>query len=151
MDKYLHLEESDSATMEWVETHSTNTLNHFAGKKFDARRDELDAILSASDHLIVATKRGNYAYNFHTDGEHPRGLWRRTTWSAYLNYVSPETEPEWDVLLDVDALGRSEGRSWVFRGVQLLRPEYTRARDTVRRRSRRVCHARIRHSLSRIR
>lgn len=131
MDKYLHLEESDSATMEWVKTHSTNTLNHFAGEKFDARRDELDAILSASDHLIVATKRGDYAYNFHSDGEHPRGLWRRATWSAYLNYVSPETEPEWDVLLDVDALGRSEGRSWVFRGAQLLRPDYTRALVTL--------------------
>lgn len=131
MDKYLPLEESNSSTMEWVESHSKRTLDHFAGPDFDARRVTLDAILSASDHLVIATKRGDYAYNFHTDGAHPRGLWRRAPWEAYLAYVSPETEPEWEILLDVDALGRAEGKSWVFRGAQLLRPDYTRALITL--------------------
>ncbi|PWH07674.1 S9 family peptidase [Brachybacterium endophyticum] len=74
-------------------------------------------ILDASDRIPGVTKRGEFLYNVWTDAEHERGLWRRTTLESYR-----EDEPEWDVLLDVDALGREEDENWVWHGAQLLRP-----------------------------
>ncbi|MDC6705869.1 S9 family peptidase, partial [Leclercia adecarboxylata] len=65
-------------------------------------------------------------YNFHTDADHPRGLWRRATLASYLD------EPEWDILLDVDALGAQEGESWVFGGANLRRPNFDRALITLK-------------------
>lgn len=126
-DPYLHLEELNDANMAWASGLSDATIARFGGPEFSQRQQELDTILSAKDKLIVAAKRGDYAYNFYVDGEHPRGLWRRTLFTDYLAYVSPETEPEWDVLVDVDALGEQEGTSWVFGGAQLLYPTYDRA------------------------
>lgn len=107
-DPYLHLEELNDANMAWASGLSDATIARFGGPEFSQRQQELDTILSAKDKLIVAAKRGDYAYNFYVDGEHPRGLWRRTLFTDYLAYVSPETEPEWDVLVDVDALGEQE-------------------------------------------
>src|SRR5690606_40069428 len=59
-------------------------------------------------------------------------LWRRTTLDSYRT-----EEPEWEVLLDVDALGAAEGESWVWHGASLLRPAegepYRRALVTLSR------------------
>ncbi|MDO5661641.1 MAG: prolyl oligopeptidase family serine peptidase [Brachybacterium sp.] len=80
-------------------------------------QDEIRTILDASDKIPGVTLRGEHLYNFWTDAEHERGLWRRTTWDSYRS----ET-PEWDVLLDVDALNAAEDEDWVWHGAQLLRP-----------------------------
>ena len=54
-------------------------------------------------------RRGEYLYNLWTDAEHPRGLWRRTTLEQYRTDT-----PDWDVLLDVDALAAAEDENWVW-------------------------------------
>ena len=48
----------------------------------------------------TSKKRGEHYYNFWKDAEHPRGLWRRTTLAEYR-----KAEPEWETVLDLDALG----------------------------------------------
>ena len=78
---------------------------------------EIREILDAKDRIPGVTKRGQYLYNFWTDAEHERGLWRRTTLDSYRT-----DDPEWDVLLDVDALNAAEGEDWVWHGASLLRP-----------------------------
>lgn len=80
-------------------------------------QQEIREILDAKDRIPGVTKRGQYLYNFWTDAEHERGLWRRTTLDSYRT-----DEPEWDVLLDVDALNAAEGEDWVWHGASLLRP-----------------------------
>src|SRR5690606_2653019 len=35
-------------------------------------------------------------------------------------------EPQWEVLLDLDALNKAEGENWVWHGADCLRPDYTR-------------------------
>ena len=45
------------------------------------------------------------------------GLWRRTTLAEY-----EKAEPQWDVILDLDALGAKENENWVWGGARLLRP-----------------------------
>lgn len=126
-DPYIHLEDLSEENEAWAKELSDGTLDRFGGDGFDTREKELYDILSAKDQLVLATKRGDYAYNFHTDGDYPRGLWRRAPWADYINYVSPETEPEWEILLDVGKLGEKEDESWVFGGAQLLYPDYKRA------------------------
>ena len=74
-------------------------------------------MLDASDRIPFAGRLGGYLYNFWQDADHPRGLWRRTTLEQYRLAT-----PEWDVLLDVDALASQENESWVWDGVTLLRP-----------------------------
>ncbi|SDU78011.1 prolyl oligopeptidase [Arcanobacterium phocae] len=126
-DPYIHLENLSDENMAWANNFSDQTLSRFGGAGFIERQQQLDEILSAKDHLIVASKRGDYAYNFYIDGDHPRGLWRRTSFDSYIAYVSPETEPDWEILLDIDALCEEENTSWVFGGAQLLFPTYDRA------------------------
>ncbi|MGH3562233.1 MAG: prolyl oligopeptidase family serine peptidase, partial [Mycobacterium sp.] len=36
-------------------------------------------------------------------------------------------DPEWDVLIDVDALARSDDENWVWAGAGVIKPEYSRA------------------------
>ncbi|MEE1651614.1 prolyl oligopeptidase family serine peptidase [Brachybacterium sp. J144] len=106
--------------------------NAAAESELDAVRDPLDPdgaplaatlqreileILDATDRIPGVVKRGEHLYNVWTDAEHERGLWRRTTLASYRT-----EEPEWEVLLDVDALNEAEGEDWVWHGARLLRP-----------------------------
>jgi prolyl oligopeptidase len=45
-------------------------------------------------------------------------LWRRTTLADYRR-----EKPRWQTVLDVDALGKAEGKSWVWKGANCLMPE----------------------------
>ena len=79
---------------------------------------QIREILDAKDRIPGVVKRGEHLYNVWTDAEHERGLWRRTTMESYRT-----DEPEWEILLDVDALNEAEGEDWVWHGARLLRPE----------------------------
>ena len=80
-------------------------------------QEEIREILDAKDRIPGVTKRGDFLYNFWTDAEHERGLWRRTTLDSYRT-----EKPAWEVLLDVDVLNEAEGEDWVWHGASLLRP-----------------------------
>ncbi|WP_294356941.1 prolyl oligopeptidase family serine peptidase [uncultured Sphingomonas sp.] len=64
---------------------------------------------------------GDRVTNLWRDAAHPRGLWRVASLASYT-----AGKPEWRTLIDVDALGRQEGKSWVWHGAQCLEPDYTR-------------------------
>jgi prolyl oligopeptidase len=51
-------------------------------------------------------------YNFWQDSNNPRGIVRRV--ASLEEYRS--AEPNWETVLDLDALGREEGESWVYKG-----------------------------------
>jgi prolyl oligopeptidase len=51
------------------------------------------------------------------DEANPRGLWRRTTPDSYR-----KTEPDWEILLDIDALNAEENENWVWHGATYLEP-----------------------------
>ena len=76
-------------------------------------------ILNAPDRIPWVRDRGGHVYNFWQDGEHPKGLWRRTTLAKYRG-----ENPDWEILLDVDALAKAEGENWVWRGCVSLPPEH---------------------------
>jgi prolyl oligopeptidase len=121
-DRYQWLEDvQGTEALAWVEAQNARTLAALTGPDFERDREAFRAILSASDKIPFVFKRGPYLYNLWQDKTNPRGLWRRTTLESYR---SPSTE--WDVLIDVDALGREEGENWVWHGCTTLPPDHRR-------------------------
>ncbi|MFI7514578.1 prolyl oligopeptidase family protein [Micromonospora echinofusca] len=123
-DPYLWLEDLDGAdAARWVRDRNAETVAALTGGEgFAALRAELRQVLDADDRIPYPGWRGDHLYyNFWTDAAHPRGIWRRTTLEQYRR-----PEPEWDVLLDLDALAAEEGENWVWSGATVLRPGYGR-------------------------
>ncbi|OLF16885.1 prolyl oligopeptidase family serine peptidase [Actinophytocola xanthii] len=123
-DPYLWLEEVTGETaLDWVRARNAETVAELTGApRFAGLRDEVREVLDAEDRIPYVRRRGEHLYNFWQDAQHPRGLWRRTTLESYRS-----AEPEWEVVLDVDALAAAEGESWVWQGATVLRPGYHRA------------------------
>jgi prolyl oligopeptidase len=66
--------------------------------------ERVHAILDSRDRIAFPSIMGDRLYNFWQDAQNPRGVWRRTTWESYLS-----GSPQWEVVLDVDALARDRG------------------------------------------
>lgn len=123
-DPYAWLEEVDGdRAMAWVRERNAETLaGPAATPAFAATRDAIREVLDSPDKIPEAAVVGDRLYNFWRDAEHPRGLWRRTTWESYRT-----AEPDWEVVLDLDALNAAEGQDWVWHGAKVLRPDFRRA------------------------
>ena len=123
-DPYQWLEDvGGEKALEWVKARNAVAQKRIeADGGFDKLRTDLLAILDSNERIPFVTKHGEYYYNFWRDRKNERGLWRRTTLNEYQ-----KSAPEWEVLLDLDALGKSEGENWVWKSVSLLRPDYKRA------------------------
>jgi prolyl oligopeptidase len=123
-DPYAWLEDVTGAqAIEWVKTRNTKAQAAIASDpSFEQLRQDLLAILDSDARIPFVSKRGEFYYNFWRDTKHERGLWRRTTLEEFK-----KAEPQWDVMLDLDELGKQEGEPWVWHGVRLLHPDYTRA------------------------
>jgi prolyl oligopeptidase len=122
-DPFLWLEDVEGEkALEWVRNQnaaSKESLESIEG--FAQLRDDLRAIMDSNDKIPFVREMGGYLYNFWQDASNPRGLWRRTTLESYRT-----TSPQWDVILDLDALNEAEGENWVWAGSNCLRPDYTR-------------------------
>lgn len=101
----------------WVKEQNSRTEDLLEGADYAELETGILEVLDSTDRIAMVGKRGNWYYNFWKDGQNPKGLWRRTTWESYCT-----DSPEWDVLLDVDALAKAEGEEWVFHGATFLRP-----------------------------
>ncbi|WP_342353741.1 prolyl oligopeptidase family serine peptidase [Gordonia zhaorongruii] len=123
-DPYLWLEDVDGEqALDWVRAHNQPTLDELtSSERFERMRTGTLEVLETDDRIPYVRRRGEFLYNFWRDTAHPYGLWRRTTLDSYRSDA-----PEWDVLIDVDALRESEGENWVWAGASLNRPDFDRA------------------------
>jgi len=122
-DPYLWLEEIESArVLAWVEARNAATLKRFSDARVAADRKVLKAIFDRPDNIPFPNRRGGKLFNPWQDAKNPRGLWRTTTLESFCSDA-----PQWDVLIDVDALAAQEGEDWVWRGGASLPPEHDRA------------------------
>ena len=119
-DPYLWLEEvTGEQALSWVRAHNEVVIEQFAtSDRFDDLDQRILAMLDTDTRIPYPTRRGRWLYNFWRDAEHPRGLWRRTTFDDYRT-----DDPAWDVLIDLDALAVTEGENWVWGGAAVLRPD----------------------------
>lgn len=117
-DAHLWLEEVDGAdAMAWVRDRNAETVAELTGEaRFAELRDEIRTVLDADDRIPMIAWRGNRVYNLWKDAAHPRGLWRRTTLEEYR-----AGDPDWETVLDLDALAAAEDENWVWQGATYLR------------------------------
>jgi prolyl oligopeptidase len=118
-DKYIWLEDVNSPrSMEWVRAENARTAKVLeADPRFATYQAEALKIAEDPNKLPYPELRGNMVYNFWRDEKNPRGLLRRTTVDDYRN-----AQPHWQTVLDIDALGKAEGHSWVYEGLSCLYP-----------------------------
>ena len=122
-DPWLWLEDVEGTrATTWADQQTAATLLRYGNAQYEADRDSLRTLLDRPDNLPVPARRGGLLYNIWKDAAHPRGLWRRTTLESYRTDA-----PEWDVLLDLDALAGQEGEDWVWMGSATLPPAHDRA------------------------
>ena len=118
-DPYRWLEDvTGTEALDWVRERNAESLGGLSGStRFTSLRTEIREVLDADDRIPFVRRRGEYLYNFWQDAAHPRGLWRRTTLEEYRR-----DRPDWEILLDVDALAAEEDENWVWKGAAALRP-----------------------------
>jgi prolyl oligopeptidase len=122
-DPYLWLEDiTGEAALNWVRQHNDPTLAELCDERFEQFRLEALEVLDTDARIPYVVRRGDYLYNFWRDAEHPRGLWRRTTLEQYRT-----ESPDWDVLVDLDALAADEDENWVWAGANAIEPDFSRA------------------------
>ena len=122
-DPYLWLEEIESPRVAaWVDAENAATEGALHDDRYRADFAAALAILNSDEKLaFIGKKAGGFVYNFWKDAKNPRGLWRRTTLDSYRT-----SSPDWEILLDVDALGQAEGTAWAFGG-SVMSPDDSRA------------------------
>ncbi len=122
-DPYLWLEDiTGDDALDWVRKHNDATVAALSGDRFDELRDQVLEVLDTDARIPYVGSRGEYLYNFWRDEANPRGIWRRTTLDSYRT-----DEPDWDVIIDLDELARTEDENWVWAGPEVIEPEHTLA------------------------
>ncbi|MFO7924085.1 MAG: prolyl oligopeptidase family serine peptidase [Bacteroidales bacterium] len=122
-DPFLWLEDVDSEkALEWVEKKNRFSLDILKSHpEYENMYSKSLEILNSGDRIASPSIVGDHIYNFWQDAEHVRGIWRRTSKESYLS-----GDPEWEILIDIDAMSEKDGIDWVYKGARGLYPDYTR-------------------------
>lgn len=114
-DPFLWLEDVRAdAALTWARERTAATAHRYGSPARTALRDRLQRILEDPDRLVIPHRHGEWMYDVWRDAANPRGLWRRASHASFLAGT-----PDWQVLVDVDALGAAEGTPWAFAGATL--------------------------------
>ena len=120
-DPYIWLEDvKGEEALTWVEAQNEVSVGYLESlPTFDELNDRNLEILNSDDRIASPGLRGDHVFNFWRDANNRRGLWRRTTLDDYIS-----GNPDWEIILDLDALADAEGEDWVWKGASCLRPDY---------------------------
>lgn len=122
-DKYQWLEEVDGAkSMEFVNTQNKASSVFLSQQKdYQSIYDKSLEISNSTERIVYPSIQGKHVYNFWKDKDHERGIWHRALLSNYLT-----GKPDWEILLDIDALSKKDNVKWVYKGSNGLHPNYNR-------------------------
>ena len=122
-DPFIWLEETRSdRALDWVRAENERTESALqTDPRFETLKEEALAIYNADDRVPGVSFTHYGLVNFWQDADNPKGVLRRTTMDSWRT-----DEPEWEIILDVDALAAAEGREWVYGGMSCLPPDGTR-------------------------
>lgn len=122
-DPFIWLEDLDGQrSMDWVKAHNAITEKRLeASPHYKTFYEDALALLGAKDRIPAPRFLNGEIYNFWQDEDHLRGIWRKTSLEDYR-----KADPQWQTVLDVDALGKAEDKSWVFKGARCLEPDQQR-------------------------
>mmetsp|Transcript_17411 Transcript_17411/g.29182 ORF Transcript_17411/g.29182 Transcript_17411/m.29182 type:complete len:778 (+) Transcript_17411:56-2389(+) len=109
----VYLEEVlGNEALQWVNDKNQKCIAALGDPTEDPLYPSVLSILESKDKIPHLRKIGSYYYNFWTDENHIRGIWRRV--SSLEEYASDSCQ--WETVLDLDELGQKEGESWVYKG-----------------------------------
>ena len=119
-DPFQWLEEVEGKTaLDWVGAENKRSLDLLqADPRYEALHTAALKIVNASDRVPMPSFRAGGIDNFWQDQEAVRGVWRRTSLDSYHTKA-----PQWETVLDIDALAKSEAANWVYKGADCLAPE----------------------------
>src|SRR6185312_11308001 len=107
------------AALAWVRERNAATLAELeADQRYAGLHAAALAIVTAQDRIAYPHFLGAGIANFWQDDRQVRGLWRRSSVESFASEV-----PEWEAVLDIDALAAAEGRNFVYQGGATLAPE----------------------------
>ena len=122
-DPYLWLEDiTGDDALGWVREHNEPTLAELSDEGFERMRVEALEVLDTDSRVPYVRRRGDHLYNFWRDAANPKGLWRRTTLDSYRTDA-----PDWEVVIDLDALAAAEDENWVWAGANVIEPDHALA------------------------
>jgi prolyl oligopeptidase len=127
-DPFLWLEAlDDPEALAWVDEQNARTRAAWcSGERLDTLTQWLADAYLPRERPVIPTRWKEWAYDLWQDDRNPKGLWRRTTWAAWRG-----GKPEWQDLIDFDALGEAEGTPWVCVEFDILYPDGDRALITM--------------------
>jgi len=122
-DPYLWLEAvTDEKALDWVRQQNAISTNELqAAPDFGPTRQKLLSILDSKERIPFVAKHGKWYYNFWRDQKNTRGILRRTSLEEYK-----KSQPIWETVLDLDQLAATEKENWVWKGYNVLEPDYDR-------------------------
>jgi prolyl oligopeptidase len=122
-DPFAWLEEiQGEKALAWVKQHNAKTTALLEARpEYKPVFERTLEILDSKEKIPSPELLGETVYNFWRDDAHERGIWRRTSLASYRT-----ARPQWETVLDVDALAKAEGKAWVFHGANCLPPKYGR-------------------------
>ncbi len=120
-DPFAYLEDVTSeASLKWVrEQNAVSRQEIEASPNFALDKRRVLEVLDNKEKIPDITRRGKWFYNLLRDSQYKVGLWRRTSIDQYR-----QANPQWEAVLDLDALAASEKENWVWAGAQCLAPDY---------------------------
>jgi prolyl oligopeptidase len=109
--------------MAWVNAHNERSLGVLRGDpRYETLHQQALEIVQSRDRIpSPGFNHDGSIDNFWQDAEHVRGIWRTTTLDSYRTEA-----PQWETILDFDALSAAEGKNWVYKGATCLPPHETR-------------------------
>ncbi len=122
-DEFLWLEDRDSErAKEWVREQNARTVAELQGDPdYQPMFETALKLMTAEDNMAFGAENRGKVYNFWQDAKNALGIWRRTTVDSYKT-----DKPDWETIIDFDALAAKEGISWVFNGATRLYPDFSR-------------------------
>jgi len=105
--------------LEKVKTWNGRSEPVMQGEVYKAMKAELLEVYNSPEKIPYVSYRAGQAYNFWQDDKHVKGIWRRTSLESYRS-----DNPEWQTVLDIDALAETEDKNWVYKGASCLAPVY---------------------------
>lgn len=123
MDQYLFLENTkDQRTQDFI-----TAKNEVVEKKltdhpeFKNLQSGILDIMADKDKIPGPSIYGQWVYTTWRDEKNPQGIIRRIGYQDYLKFgVKDSLHAKWDVLLDLDALGKAEKKTWVLKGYTIF-------------------------------
>eukprot|EP00927_Polykrikos_kofoidii_P025266 TRINITY_DN22734_c0_g1_i1.p1 TRINITY_DN22734_c0_g1~~TRINITY_DN22734_c0_g1_i1.p1 ORF type:complete len:846 (-),score=122.50 TRINITY_DN22734_c0_g1_i1:79-2517(-) len=101
--------------LEWVRAQNEAAVEDIGDPSTSEAYKRILAILDSKEKIAYIGRIGQWYYNFWQDEAHEKGLWRRTSLESYRT-----ADPEWQTVLDLDALAMEENASWVWAGYDAL-------------------------------